>query len=689
MGERMRCSLVCAGVVAGLMACHAETAFGETEQVQAEWIWTREGNALVEAPSADRYFRRTFEAPEGFLGVWLEIAADNAYEAFLNGEPVGSGDNWETPGFHTLTKHAQAGSNILAVKCVNGGGPAGLLAAIRILPKTGSETLVTTGAAWKCTQAHYDDWTQADHTEVNWLDALSLGAAPMSPWDGVDLTRETFWLTVSPAVITPNGDGVSDTATIAFAYAHGHRGGVEADVRDPNGVVVDTFRAARQREGAFSWSGRYATGATMAPGVYTVEALAQSRGHEVVAAQTVTVAGREPWLEPKNTMKGVFPIGVWYDGRVEGINVPEGCTNVPAGLDAAAAYYERTFRDIRQRGLETVVIPNTPPEYRETLLDTADRCGVRVVLELAELAWIEFGGTLAVRHPRMERDEDTLERELRALVAPLKGHPSLLAYQLIDEPPAALFANWRRTNRILGALDPHHPAFSCLCSEGAVERAGEMDTQMIVFDRYPLGKRSQPGAYDFGDFVELLDRLNEQAQKNGVPFWMVLQTFASPAGARYPTAAELRLMTRLSLAHNAKGVFFFLYNSKTQTERLQGLVDTALNPAPLFDVVTELASELRRLRRLLLTLAPTENTTGGGTDGVDVRMLADADGTEYVFANNLDVLNPVQLVGVPEGGVVDVEDVLAEQSVGVDGGGTPRFTVNLPPGGGCLLKLTR
>ena len=50
--------------------------------------------------------------------------------------------------------------------------------------------------------------------------------------------------------------------------------------------------------------------------------------------------------------KKTFPIGIWYDGRVEGINCEKGFVNVPFGLDKARAYYEKTFKLSSQWRLE-------------------------------------------------------------------------------------------------------------------------------------------------------------------------------------------------------------------------------------------------------------------------------------------------------------------------------------------------
>jgi hypothetical protein len=307
------------------------------------------------------------------------------------------------------------------------------------------------------------------------------------------------------------------------------------------------------------------------------------------------------------------------------------------------------------------------------------------VLEVAELAWEEFGGELSIRHPHVELDEKKLFNDLLRVVTPMKRHASLMCYQLIDEPPAELLPKWKTTSRILGAIDPRRPSFSCLCREDLLPVAADMGMQMIVFDRYPLFKNIQPGEYDFNNFIALLETLKANAQE--IPYWMVIQAFASPAGHRYPTPAELRLMTDLSLAHNAKGIFYFLYNSKTQTERLQGLVDTSLQPAGIFDEVSELARELKQLRHWLLGLSPIDTRVSGPEKGFEVKMFEDVEGAQYVVVCNLDVLGPAQFLGKPQDAFSRAVNLLTSEEVAMDTSGVPQFAVNLGPGEGCVLKL--
>lgn len=386
-----------------------------------------------------------------------------------------------------------------------------------------------------------------------------------------------------------------------------------------------------------------------------------------------------------NNMKDVFPIGIWYDGRVEGINCPAGYVDVPAGLDNAREYYKKTFTDIKNHNIETIVIPNTPPEYRETLLTVADEVGVKIVLEIVEAACVDFGFDLCVRSDNMITDKQALFERMAEIVKPLKKHKSLFAYQIIDEPPAELFEKWNLHKQVLQELDPARPAFSALCFESDLPRTSALGTQMLVYDAYPLTKASIPGEYDFRNWIALMDKLNFHASNNDIPYWIVVQSFARPAGHRFPTEAELRLFTYLPIAHNCKGVFFFLYNSMTQSEKLQGVVDTELKSRPIWATVGRLSAELKKLGPILLDIQPTESFATAG-DNIDVQCFKGSNDAGYIFVSNLDVTKPVTAN-------VELYDVSIKHAVNVLDGNSleiaeSKISVEISPGD-CKLLLIK
>ncbi len=395
--------------------------------------------------------------------------------------------------------------------------------------------------------------------------------------------------------------------------------------------------------------------------------------------------GQASTTKSANPMKALFPVGVWYDGRVEGINCPKGYVDVPAGLENARKYYEKTFRDIKDHGIDIVVIPNTPPDYRETLLSVADRVGVKIVLEVAEIAWPQFGGDVSIHSPNMTRDETVLHGRLKKVIEPLMKHPSLMGYQLVDEPSAALFEKWKLLKRVLGRIDPGRPAFSCLCNEGELDRTSRMGTEMLVFDRYVIAEGSKPGDYNWRHWIGLLETIRRYADANSLPYWMVVQTCAKPGGMRYPTPAELRVMTWLSIAHNAKGMFFFLYNSNTQEESLQGLVDTNLKPVPLYEAAGDLAKELKRLAPILLAVRPAASIAATQA-AVDVQTFTDSGGSHYVFATNLNVLSEVTFeLTFSTPNVCGLSNVLSGHKTPVSSSG--KAGLRLLPGEGELLRV--
>ena len=88
---------------------------------RASWIWYPEGTPTIGAPIGTRYFRRTIDIPGGRRvrkARWL-ITADNSFNAYVNGQPVGGGQSWETVEAIDVTGQLRSGANTLAVAATN------------------------------------------------------------------------------------------------------------------------------------------------------------------------------------------------------------------------------------------------------------------------------------------------------------------------------------------------------------------------------------------------------------------------------------------------------------------------------------------------------------------------------------------------------------------------------------------
>lgn len=451
-------------------------------------------------------------------------------------------------------------------------------------------------------------------------------------------------LHVWPTTITPNRDGLNDKAYVTARIARpGQVVTIEAISGDQ---VVRTLlppTAAQRRRLEVSWDGRNDDARRLPEGQYTIRASFRDPGDtesaQTIKEQTVMLANRQPWPPIKYTAPPFFPVGVWFEGA------PGAADYSPDPADAEK-YYDRCFADLAAHGLNAVAVPNCPESLWETLLRSADRHGIKVVLEIAPLV-----GLVSSPGPL---DEGQIDAAVTATVKRLSRFGSLLRYQIRDEPPPDLIPNWVAVQRVLAARDPKHPAFSCCCHVESVRLLREVTLlSEAVFDIYPFREGRPAG--NTGHFFPALRGFCEAA--GDLPKWAVLQSFAKPGTWRYPTAEELRCTVYSSLAAGAKGIFFFIYQTMPKhSEKLEGLIDAAGRPLPIYGAVEQLARELKRLAPTLMGLRPVGPTHWPGDKGLPVIFghFADNKGRAYIIIANS---NPAAPVKVP------LQAILAENHI--------------------------
>jgi hypothetical protein len=141
------------------------------------WIWYPEGSPAVSAPVGTRLFRRTFTiaADARIESARLLLTADNAFQARVNDQPVGEGDNFKLVHAFDVGPRLKPGVNLLTVLAENGGqspNPAGLIGALIIRFSAGrTETILTDR-----------QWETAETAQASWRPALELGELGMAPW---------------------------------------------------------------------------------------------------------------------------------------------------------------------------------------------------------------------------------------------------------------------------------------------------------------------------------------------------------------------------------------------------------------------------------------------------------------------------------------------------------------------------
>jgi alpha-L-rhamnosidase len=154
-----------------------------------QWIWYPEGDPRSNAPNATRYLRVRLDLPEGktVKNAALYIAADNRFRAYLNGQEVGSGSGWEM--FHTvpLTPKLRAGTNLLAISCLNDSGPAGVAGVVRIEFTDETVLRIPSDARWRTSAVRIAGWIETAFDDSDWKEAQLLGGIGTAPWGAVSL----------------------------------------------------------------------------------------------------------------------------------------------------------------------------------------------------------------------------------------------------------------------------------------------------------------------------------------------------------------------------------------------------------------------------------------------------------------------------------------------------------------------
>jgi len=149
-------------------------------QAETSWIW-------AEGPGSEQaaHFRRTFEVPANLKEGILFLTCDNGAKAFLDGQGVVTNADWNAPTRINLTRKLTPGKHELRVEGKNEGGPAGLVARLRLKTADGKETVVETDGSWEAMVPGKAPWKPAKviakYGDEPWGDALAGAGAPAGP----------------------------------------------------------------------------------------------------------------------------------------------------------------------------------------------------------------------------------------------------------------------------------------------------------------------------------------------------------------------------------------------------------------------------------------------------------------------------------------------------------------------------
>jgi hypothetical protein len=148
---------------------------------EAQWIWSPEIAADSVPPGTACYFRKMIAVRSPEAGQ-VAIAADDAYDLFVNGRKVAAGAANPKLVEHDVSRFLVRGPNIVAVKVTNRSGKtAALVARMTVKEKNGGWQGYATDESWKTDLSPLPLWNTALYNDRSWASAASLGALNATP----------------------------------------------------------------------------------------------------------------------------------------------------------------------------------------------------------------------------------------------------------------------------------------------------------------------------------------------------------------------------------------------------------------------------------------------------------------------------------------------------------------------------
>lgn len=160
-------------------------AAGETQ-----WIWSAE-QTRDSVPEGACYFRKSFTL-EGPTAGDLKIAADDEYEAYLNGRRIGTGESTERLDQYDVTNYLRSGMNLLAVRVTNKqGSTAALGVRLTVKERSRGEVTILSDESWLTNLRALPLWQTPLYNDSRWSGAQALGPVGRTPpWDDVSRQEE-------------------------------------------------------------------------------------------------------------------------------------------------------------------------------------------------------------------------------------------------------------------------------------------------------------------------------------------------------------------------------------------------------------------------------------------------------------------------------------------------------------------
>jgi mono/diheme cytochrome c family protein len=165
-----------------------------------KWIWNST-NAATKAKAEHVYFRKTVSLPELPTDAKALVLADNIFTLFINGQKVGSGNEFKNAYLYDLRRYLKKGENVFAAEAINNlpdnsdptpekavagtENPAGFVCFFRLRSGHGKATKTSdfgSDGSWLVSNQKKEGWEKPEFVAENWSKASELGEMTMQPW---------------------------------------------------------------------------------------------------------------------------------------------------------------------------------------------------------------------------------------------------------------------------------------------------------------------------------------------------------------------------------------------------------------------------------------------------------------------------------------------------------------------------
>lgn len=167
----------------------------------ASWIW----HASDENPDSvtePRFFRYIFTLAGGWESASLDMSIDNDGTAFLNGERIAASRDWQRPAFSDVTTSLKQGRNVLAIRAMNRGGSAGVMARLNVQRPNGPNPNVATDGWWVSSDVSEEGWMNLEFDDAEWDRVSVVAQLGDQPWGNVFNGQEA---TPADSIKVPEG----------------------------------------------------------------------------------------------------------------------------------------------------------------------------------------------------------------------------------------------------------------------------------------------------------------------------------------------------------------------------------------------------------------------------------------------------------------------------------------------------